>query len=559
MKQRMVMIILIALVVMGGGYYAYNELVPEKTQETSGPVYSTKEVTKGDIDVGVETTGMLNPTNGGGIRVPGERSYGGAPVSYILEEIILEEGAEVKKGDLIARLSSSDLEIKIEEAELKLKNKKDELEDLTGLDYNEAAYINPSEGITVRAPIAGRITNLEVEEGTDLQLGKVICRIVDDSRFKIRAKLYSSEAKKVSKGDKVKLRFGMFDEFHEGTVTDVSPNAAPDVGEDGKASGFVYWMWVEGDNPGLIQPGMEVQIGIAEEGINVHWFANSAKVDSYIEEKKVINRAEAIVTDVYVHDMEIVEKGDMIISMAGDDVQEDIQEILDEISELRIDMTQLKSKLDQLDITASMDGVISNIHEEEGASVMAGQWIGDIYNTSEMMLWTQVDDIDIVNVKQDAPVKVTVDAIADQSFTGKVTHISPSGQQVNGITQFMVNIEIEGGPQLRPGMQANAFIDAGSAKDVLLVPIEGIFEEDGKSMVEVLKEDGTVEMLSIKVGLMNYRYAEVSEGLQEGDMVITGSSADILPSEHIQSKDPIMPDSGNDGGGTEEKPQQTNN
>ena len=174
MKQRMIMIVLIVVVVLGGGFYAYNELVPEKTQETQGPVYSTKEVTKGDIDVGVETSGMLNPTNGGGIRVPGERSYGEAPVSYILEEIILEEGTEVTKGQVIARLSSSDLEMKIEEAELKLKIKMKELEDMTGMDYSEAAYINPSEGITVRAPIAGRITNLVVEEGTNLELGNVI-------------------------------------------------------------------------------------------------------------------------------------------------------------------------------------------------------------------------------------------------------------------------------------------------------------------------------------------------------------------------------------------------
>lgn len=158
------------------------------------------------------------------------------------------------------------------------------------------------------------------------------------------------------------------------------------------------------------------------------------------------------------------------------------------------------------------------------------------------MLWTQIDDIDIVNVRQDAPVKVTVDALPGETFEGKVMHVSPMGEKVNGITRFSVNIEIKGGPHLRPGMQANAYIDAGSAKDVLLVPIEAVFEEDGKPMVEILQPDGTVRMVVIKLGLMNNRYAEVTSGVKEGDLVITGSSADLLPSQHIKSNDSLLPE-----------------
>ena len=43
---------------------------------------------------------------------------------------------------------------------------------------------------------------------------------------------------------------------------------------------------------------------------------------------------------------------------------------------------------------------------------------------------------------------------------------------------------------------------------------------------------------------MNDREAEVS-GLQEGELVITGSSADLLPSQHIGTKDSIIPSQDN--------------
>ena len=68
MAQRILMIALIIVVVIGGGFYAYRELVPPPAQETQGPVYSTKPVTRGDITVGIDVTGPLNPSRGGGIQ-----------------------------------------------------------------------------------------------------------------------------------------------------------------------------------------------------------------------------------------------------------------------------------------------------------------------------------------------------------------------------------------------------------------------------------------------------------------------------------------------------------
>lgn len=184
-----------------------------------------------------------------------------------------------------------------------------------------------------------------------------------------------------------------------------------------------------------------------------------------------------------------------------------------------------------------------------GSTISIWDWLGNIYNTDRMMLYIQVDDIDIVNVVQGAPVSVTVDAMPGQTFEGSVMNVSSYGNQAGGITKFDVNIEVIGGEGLRPGMQATAYIDAGNAKDVLLIPVEAIFDENGKQMVEVL-ENGVPKLVEVTLGLMNDRYAEVLEGLTEGQLVITGSSSDLLPSEHIQANDSLIPSGGdsNDDG-----------
>ena len=101
--------------------------------------------------------------------------------------------------------------------------------------------------------------------------------------------------------------------------------------------------------------------------------------------------------------------------------------------------------------------------------------------------------------------------------------MSTIGWGADGGARFYAEIKVSGSDELRPGMQARGFINAGSAKDVLLAPIEAVFEDDGQSKVEVLEEDGTIRLVPVKLGLMDSMYAEVMGGLKEGEQVITAA------------------------------------
>lgn len=542
MTQRIIMIVLILVIALGGGFYAYNQLMPKEVQEAEGPIYSTEQVTKGDISVGVNTSGRLTETHGGGIRVPGDR-YSGDSTSYVIKDILVEEGDPVKKDQLLVMLESPNIQLSLEEKMDQLQQKKEQLAEMTGVSVSEISTLDPSKGITLNAPISGSISNLNVTEGEEIEQGRIVARVVDNSRYRIRAKVNPAEYKKIKKDMRVVLSFEGFSGFNDAYITEINPNAVPDNKEEENAKGFVHWITIEGDNPGLIQPGMKPRIGIPsdEKNTSVTFFSNKGTVKEYIKEKRIINRADGVATEVFVYENQVVEKGEAIVSMAGSDTQNVIQEKFDEIMQLKSEVNKLSFKLNDLEIRASMDGIIGHINGQIGESKNAGDWIGSIYNTDKMMMWVQVDDIDVIHVKQDAEVEITVDALPNEIFKGKVMHVSTRGENNNGVTKYDVTIEVEGGPKLRPGMQANAYIDAGTAKNVLLVPLEAIFEEDNKSMVEILKTDGTIDLSPVKVGLMNDRYAEIKSGVKEGDQVVTGSSADILPSQHIKSNDTLLP------------------
>jgi HlyD family secretion protein len=165
----------------------------------------------------------------------------------------------------------------------------------------------------------------------------------------------------------------------------------------------------------------------------------------------------------------------------------------------------------------------------------------DVYNTDEMYIYTTVSDLDVLYIAQDAPVTVTVDALPGETFEGEVMRLDSYTDYRTGETVYNVQIKVEGREGLRPGMNTNCFVDSGESLDTLLVPIEAVFEENGKQMVEVLVGENEVEAVEIEVGLMNDMYVEVLSGLEEGQLVVTGSTKDLMPSQSVPENGSILP------------------
>jgi len=178
------------------------------------------------------------------------------------------------------------------------------------------------------------------------------------------------------------------------------------------------------------------------------------------------------------------------------------------------------------------------------ANEQSDQWslmLMDVYNTDEMYIYTNASDLDVLYIAQDAPVIVTVDALPGETFDGKVMRLDSYTDYRTGETVYNVQIRVEGREGLRPGMNTNCFVDSGESLDTLLIPIEAVFEENGKQKVEILKEDNQVEVVEIETGLMNDMYVEVISGLEEGQLVVTGSTKDLMPSQSVPESDIILP------------------
>jgi len=161
--------IVIALVFLGG-YLTAKWMIPDDSEASAGPKYSTKAVERGDIKQGVSISGQLSGNWGGSITAPKPEGIG--EVTYTVEEVFVEPNQMIKKGDNLIRLSASNLgdiltgfTDQIQAKQEDIQGKMSNLEKILNQDISNINQVNAYDGIVFRAPIRGRITELNVEEG----------------------------------------------------------------------------------------------------------------------------------------------------------------------------------------------------------------------------------------------------------------------------------------------------------------------------------------------------------------------------------------------------------
>jgi len=208
--------------------------------------------------------------------------------------------------------------------------------------------------------------------------------------------------------------------------------------------------------------------------------------------------------------------------------------------------------LGRTNIYAPMSGTISKLDAELGERVvgtqqMAGTEILRVANLTNMEVEVDVNENDIVKVQVGDSTIVEVDAYLGKEFKGIVTEISNSADAAlttDQVTNFKVKVRIleesyedllEGKADnyspFRPGMTATVDIITNRKDDIIGVPISAIVikndttggENAGEKYEAVfLKEGEKAELRKVSTGIQDDSNIEITEGLAEGETVITG-------------------------------------
>jgi multidrug efflux pump subunit AcrA (membrane-fusion protein) len=202
-----------------------------------------------------------------------------------------------------------------------------------------------------------------------------------------------------------------------------------------------------------------------------------------------------------------------------------------EIAQAQLDnakaqLTVLQSESGSSTIVAPSDGTILSISAKVGNNVGANKFI-TIADLSQPYLEVLLDETDLNNVGIGYEVSVTFDALPNQTFTGHVVAINPSLSNAFSVTAIQTTVQLDTSsfskPQNLPiGLSATVEVISAQAQNALLVPVEALHELSAGNYAVFVMKNGTPTLTTVEVGLMDYTYAEIKSGLNEGDVVTTG-------------------------------------
>lgn len=189
----------------------------------------------------------------------------------------------------------------------------------------------------------------------------------------------------------------------------------------------------------------------------------------------------------------------------------------------------VKVQLGYCTIESPISGVISKLPVEAGETVGAGTVVAELVDPKDIFVLSTIDEVDVGRLRLGMPVKVLVDAFPERLFGGTVTRVSPivSGEKQETRT-FEVRVAFdEEVPLLKPGMSADIEVMSRSIKDVLHIPAQSVIEKNDRKYVYTV-DGGRARLVPVEVGYFSWSDAEITGGLEEGDVVITTPDASGL-------------------------------
>lgn len=203
-----------------------------------------------------------------------------------------------------------------------------------------------------------------------------------------------------------------------------------------------------------------------------------------------------------------------------------------ELTNEKLTKTRVVAPFDCTVLTRAVSAVGQAVSGSGGFN--SGTEVMTIANLSDLVILAHVNQADVTRLRTNMEVLVAVEAVTGLVVTGIVERISPQATIVNNIKGFSARVRLKAPDQrVQPGMTANITIPVASAANVVAVPLAAVFTEfnpetqQNERFVYVRDGDKFVKRKA-RIGVADYFYAEVEEGVRAGDIVAIEKPAENL-------------------------------
>jgi membrane fusion protein (multidrug efflux system) len=201
-----------------------------------------------------------------------------------------------------------------------------------------------------------------------------------------------------------------------------------------------------------------------------------------------------------------------------------------ETQKAAFDLARLELSYTQ--IVAPIDGVISERMVKEGNLIQLHQTLFRIDDFDPLLAVLSVPERELMTLKPQLPVSMSVDALPGVSFAGVVARVSPVVDPATGTFRVTCEFRDDTG-SLKTGMFGRLNVIYDQRTNVLSIPREALVDEDGETSVFVVK-DKVAKRTPVKIGYASGQSVEIREGLTDGDAVITVGRAAVRDGTKVQ-------------------------
>ena len=188
--------------------------------------------------------------------------------------------------------------------------------------------------------------------------------------------------------------------------------------------------------------------------------------------------------------------------------------------------------LENLIVTAPIEGQLTTVELQQGQSINRGERIGQVDILDNYKIRVGIDEFHLSRISTGLQGSFN---FAGQTHDLIITKVYP----VINNGQFQVDMEFvnEAPSGLRRGQTARIRLELGDASDSMLLAKGGFYQATGGNWVFKLNEDGTKAVKQeVRIGRQNPEFYEVLSGLKPGDKVITSSYDNFGDNEVLELK-----------------------
>ena len=185
---------------------------------------------------------------------------------------------------------------------------------------------------------------------------------------------------------------------------------------------------------------------------------------------------------------------------------------------------------DRRDIKSPINGIVTRVNINVGryaGDTEIGQPMFVVENLDDLQMKVSISEFDISKIRVGQSVTITADVLGNDSVTGVVSSISPTGEQKDMTSSekvIPVVIDIDKGDKtIIAGVNARATILIDKQENATVVSIDAIAQdpETGQDMVFVVDEGGILRKVLVELGLETNIHIEILGGvLKEGEQIV---------------------------------------